>query len=115
MLETIVAVVVPEPLLKETAVAPARPLPARVTLAPAIADAGVKPVSLGSTVKSPPLSVIPPAFVTETLPVVAAMGTVARSDVGERMLNAATTPLNLTAVVPVKVLPVSVTTVPAGP
>jgi hypothetical protein len=48
-------------------------------------------------------------------PVVAPVGTVAVTLVSELTLNVAETPLNVTLVAPVKLVPVIVTEVPTGP
>ena len=58
---------------------------------------------------------MPAGVVTAMGPVVAAPGTVAVSWVSEATVNAALLPLKVTAVAPVKPLPVTVTGVPAGP
>ena len=67
------------------------------------------------TVKFVALVPVPARFVTVILPVVAPVGTVAVIWVAELTVNVAATLLNLTAVVPVKFVPVIVTTVPTGP
>ena len=55
-------------------------------------------------------------MVTEIVPVVAPVGTVAVMDVAETTVNfVATVPWNLTVVAPVKLVPVIVTVVPMGP
>ena len=67
------------------------------------------------TVKSVALVAVPPGVVTVILPVVAPDGTVAVTDVAVLVVNVAVTPLNLTAVTPVRFVPVIVTLVPTGP
>ena len=67
--------------LKLTSVAPRKFVPVRTTLLPALPLVGVKLVIDGgvliSMVKSPTLEPVPPRFVTEIIPVVAAFGTTA--------------------------------------
>ena len=58
---------------------------------------------------------LPAAVRTVTVPLVEPAGTVAVSCVAEPAWNWAVTPLNVTAVVPLRLNPVIVTTVPAGP
>jgi hypothetical protein len=58
---------------------------------------------------------VPPEVVTLSGPVVAAAGTVAWIAAGEVTVNAALTPLNLTAVALAKFVPLIVTTVPMNP
>ena len=65
--------------------------------------------------KSVALVAVPPGVVTVILPVVAPDGTVAVTDVAVLVVNVAVTPLNLTAVTPVRFVPVIVTLVPTGP
>ena len=69
------------------------------------------------TVKSPALVPIPPSnVVIEIFPVVAPNGIVTVAVVAEALkVFSADTPLNLISVMPVKLPPVIVTTVPAGP
>ena len=62
------------------------------------------------------LVAVPPGVVTLSGPVVAPLGTFARIAVSEVTVNlAALTPLNLTAVAPVKFVPLIVTLLPTGP
>ena len=58
---------------KQTALAPAKPLPVRVTLVPTAPEAGVKPASVGAamTLKLTALVAVPPGVVTVTGPLVA--------------------------------------------
>ena len=67
------------------------------------------------TVKSVVLVAVPPGVVTVILPVVAPDGTVAVTEVAVLVVNIAVTPLNLTAVTPVRFVPVIVTLVPTCP
>jgi hypothetical protein len=67
------------------------------------------------TVKLAALVAVPPGVVTEIGPVFAPLGTVAVSAVVETMVNLALEPLNLTAVVPPRFVPVIVTDDPALP
>ena len=99
--------------LKVTEVAPVRFVPVMTTLVPMIPEAGVKLVTVGAgiTVKEAVLAVVPSPLVTLIFPLVAPAGTVALSCVSETMVNAAATPLNVTAVAPVKAEPV-MTTIP---
>src|SRR2546430_12896832 len=68
-----------------------------------------------STVKSDELTAVPPGVVTEIGPVVAPDGTAVVIDVSSCTANDATTPLNLTEVVPVKFMPAIVTEAPPSP
>src|SRR5207245_961400 len=71
---------------------------------------------VSTTVKMLVLVAVPPAVVTLSGPVVAPVGTVSRIVVAEAPVRgAALTPLNVTAVAPVKFVPVIVTMVPSGP
>jgi hypothetical protein len=100
--------------LKLTDVAPRSPEPEIVTVVPVAPVVGVKLVILGKTVKSDPKVVVPPVLVRLIGPLVAALGTVARSCVAETGVTVAATPLNFTDA-PVSVLPVIVTSCPAAP
>jgi len=104
--------------LKVTAVAPVKLVPVIVTTVPAGPPVGVKLVMAGAgvvTVKLVLLVAVPPRVVTRIGPVVAPAGTSARIEVAESTMKAALTVLKATAVAPVKLVPVIVTTVPAGP
>jgi len=69
-----------------------------------------------TTVNMLVLVAVPPGVVTLSGPVVAPVGTVSRIVVAEATVKgAALTPLNVTAVAPVKFVPVIVTMVPSGP
>ena len=61
------------------------------------------------------LVAVPPAVVTVTGPLLAPAGTVAVIRVAELTLNGAATPLNATAVAPLKLVPVTVTDIPTPP
>ena len=67
------------------------------------------------TVKIATLVAVPPGVVTEIVPVVAVVGTVAVTEVAVLVENVAVTPLNLTEVTPVRFVPVMVTLVPTCP
>jgi hypothetical protein len=79
---------------------------------PAPAFAAVK---IAVTAKLPALVAVPPGVVTLTGPVVAPAGTIAWIAVSEATVKVAPTPLNATAVAPVKLVPLIVTLVPTGP
>ena len=66
--------------LKATAVAPVRLVPVIVTALPGGPEFGVKPVIVGAgavTVKVAVLAAVPPGVVTESVPLLAPVGTVA--------------------------------------
>lgn len=68
------------------------------------------------TVKFEALVPVPPEVVTEIGPVFAPLGTVASISVAETTVNCfALVPLNITALAPLKLLPVIFTDVPIGP
>ncbi len=67
------------------------------------------------TVKLVVVLTLPPLVVTFTLPVVAPVGTVAVICESLTTANVAAVPLNVTAVVCVRPVPLMVTTVPTGP
>ena len=67
------------------------------------------------TVKSVALVAVPPGVTTTILPVVALEGTTAVTEVAVFAENVAVTPLNLTAVTPVRFVPVMTTLVPTLP
>ena len=99
-------------------VAPVKPEPAKSTVVPTGPLAGSKVVMTGAavTVNGCVVVTVPPGVVSETTPVVAPVGTVALTDVAETTdREVPVAPLNLTAVVPVRLVPVIVTTVPTGP
>jgi hypothetical protein len=98
----------------ETAVAPVKFVPVIVTAVPTAPLAGAKEVMAGVTVKRVVVTKGPlPAVVTVIGPVVAPAGTVVVIVPEGSTVKAAGTPLNETAVAPVK--PVIVTPVPTGP
>jgi len=103
-------------LLNFTAVAPVKFVPVMVTMVPALALLGEKSVIVGAmtTVNAKALVAVPPGVVTVIGPLVAPAGTVAV--ICEPLtLKAAFVPLNLTAVVPEKFVPLIVTVVPTPP
>jgi len=100
----------------ETALAPVKFVPVIVTPAPTGPRVGVKEVMAGVTVKRVVVTIGPlPGVVTVMGPVVAPAGTVVVIVPEGLTVKVAATPLNETAVAPVKVVPVIVTPVPAGP
>ena len=110
----LVAAVVPN----LTTVAPARSVPVKVTDMPTPPLEGVMLVSVGAatTVKLEPLTPVPPGVVTLMAPVVAPAGTAAVIEVALTTVKLlADRPLNITAVAPVKSVPVRATLVPATP
>src|SRR5205809_6121807 len=89
-----------------------------VTVAPTGPLAGVKLVMVGGgmTVKVVLLAPVPPDVVTLSGPVVAPAGTVAWITVVDVTVKVVVlVPLNLTAVTPVKFVPLMVTFAPTGP
>lgn len=86
-------------------------VPVITTIAPAAALVGTKPVTVGGGRKVKPAKVpVPPGVVTETLPVAPPAATTALICVGEIIIKlAAAVPPKLTAVVPMKFVPVIVT------
>ena len=88
--------------LNLTAVVPVKPLPAIVTIVPTGPLVGDRLVIVRVTPKSDALVAVPTAVVTAIFPVVAPFGTVARIDVAETIVYTAATPLNLTALAPLK-------------
>src|SRR2546426_6635381 len=103
--------------LNVTAVAPVKFVPLIVTLVPTGPLVGVKLVIVGAgtTVKLVVLVAVPPGVVTLSGPVVAPAGTVAWIAVSELTVKLALTPLKVTAVAPVKFVPLSVALLPTGP
>ena len=88
-------------------------VPVIVTVVPLAADVGVKELITGAGINVNPESVaVPPGVVTLTLPLVP-LATTAVMDVALTTLNeVAAVPPKLTAVAPVKLVPVIVTVVP---
>ncbi len=103
--------------LNLTTVALLKFVPLIVTVVPTRPLVGVKPVIVGGkrTVKLLALVAVPPGAVTLSGPVVAPVGTVAWIDVAVVTVNVAEVPLNVTAVAPVKFVPLIVTLVPTSP
>ena len=99
--------------LNETAVAPVKFVPVIVTPVPAGPVAGAKELMAGVIVKRVVVTKGPPGVVMVMGPVVAPVGTVVVIVPEASTVKAAATPLNETAVAPVK--PVIVTPVPEGP
>ena len=102
---------------KLTAVAPVRFVPVIVTVAPLPADVGVNEliVGRGMVYINPAIVPVPPGAVTAIFPV-APEATMALITVSENTLKKlAGVPPKLTAVAPVKFLPVIVTVVPLVP
>jgi hypothetical protein len=117
-----VVVIVPELLTvkeaalppNETAVAPVKFVPEIVTPDPTAPKVGAKEVMAGVIVKRVVVTIDPlPGVVTEIGPVVAPAGTVVVIVPEGSTVKADATPLNETAVAPVK--PLIVTLVPTGP
>jgi hypothetical protein len=89
--------------LNFTCVAPVRAAPLMTTLAPTTPDTGLEPLIVGGTVtvKAPGLVPVPAAVVTETLPVVTPLGTVAVIELSVQLVIAlAAVPLNDTVFEP---------------
>lgn len=99
-----------------TAVAPIKFVPVIVIVAPAITPLGVKDIIVGAAIKTnPALVAMPPGVVTVTVPEVPA-ATTAVMLVAETTLNdAAAAPPKLTAVAPVKFVPIIVIVAPVPP
>ena len=102
---------------KATAVAPVKSAPLIVTLVPSGPPAGVKFAIVGgfTTVKLVALVAVPPGVVTLGGPVVAPTGTGASIAVSEVIVKLVALPLNVTAVAPVKLVPLIDTLAPTGP
>jgi hypothetical protein len=113
--------VLEETPLNVTLVAPVRFVPVMVTDVPTGPLVGVNEVIVGVaavvvTVKLWELQSVPPGVVTQIFPVVAPVGTVAVIWVDEPPVKlVADVPPNVTAVAPVRFVPVIVTIVPTGP
>lgn len=104
--------------LNFTAVAPEKFMPVMVTTVPVWPLVGVKEVIVGkeTTVKLVALLAVPPGVVTLILPVVAPTGTMAFNAVAEILVIVVdATPLNFTALAPVKLVPIRVTVDPTRP
>lgn len=104
--------------LNETAVAPIRFVPLIVTEVPACPLVGAKEETVGAeaevTVKEAVEVAVPPAVVTENLPVLAPFGT-ARVILLPLTAKDVAAPFSVTFVAPVRFAPVMVTLVPGGP
>jgi hypothetical protein len=102
-----------------TAVAPVKAVPVIVTAVPVLPLVGENEEIVGAgtvTVKFVALVAVPPGVVTVILPVVAPVGTFVSIRVPWVFtVNEALTPLNRTAVAPLKPLPLILTEVPTGP
>jgi hypothetical protein len=102
--------------LNVTCVAPVKLIPVTVTLVPTDPLLGVKELTCGCPVKVLPDEPLPDVFVTLIGPLTPPPGTTAVNCVSDApRKNPAGMPLKLTPVVPVKLAPVTVTVVPAGP
>jgi len=100
---------------KLTAVAPVKLAPVIVTLPPDAANVGVNEVMVGSDIANPANVAVPLGVVTETAPLVPVAATTAVMVVALATLNeAAAVPPKLTAVAPVKLVPVMVTVAPTA-
>jgi hypothetical protein len=98
--------------LNFTSAVPEKPVPLIVTCVPTGPDSGANVDNVGSTVKSSALSPVPAGPVTEIGPNDAAAGTVALTWFADTTVYVAGTPLNSTAVEPVKLLPLIVICAP---
>ena len=104
--------------LNFTAVAPVKAVPVSITAVPTRPLVGFRDVMAGAgevTEKDVALVAVPPGVVTARVPVVAPAGTTVLIDVSELTVKRAVVPLKLTAEVPVRSVPVSVTAVPTTP
>ena len=102
---------------KLTLLVAVKPLPVMVTTVPTGPLVGVKEVITGTTVttKLDELVAVPAGLVTWIAPDCAPVGTVAVICVLEFTVKLAAVPAKVTAVVPVKLLPVMATLAPTGP
>jgi hypothetical protein len=102
---------------KSTSVAPVNSVPVIVTGVPSVPLVGSNDVIVGApvTVKSVALVPVPFGFVAVIGPVVASAGTTAVIRVAEFTVKSATTALNSTDVVPLKLVPVMTTDEPTLP
>jgi hypothetical protein len=107
--------------LNVTDVAPVKFAPTMTTDAPTRPITGENDEMIGAfavlvvTVKLAELVAVPPGVVTLIAPVDAPLGTAAVIDVAELTVKLALVPLNFTAVVPVRFVPLIVTDVPTVP
>ena len=96
--------------------APVKFVPVRIMVSLAAPLVGVKLVMVGAGVKLLALVAVPPGVVTEMVPVVAPVGTATVIwEIAFTVKLPALVPLNLTAVTPVKLVPVRITEVPTAP
>ncbi len=101
---------------KLTAVAPVKLVPVIVTVIPLMPLVGVKEVIVGARIKiKPGLVVVPTGVVTETFPEDPDATTAVMLVVDTTVNDAAAVPPKLTAVAPVKLVPVIVTIMPLVP
>src|SRR5205814_8803987 len=121
---TVAVIAVAEPTVKlalvplnSTALAPVKLVPLIVTLVPTGPLPGVKLVIVGEwmSVEQGALLAVPPGVVTLIGPLVCPAGTVAVIAVAELTVKLALTPLNSTAVAPLKLLPLILPLVPSTP
>ena len=103
--------------LNATVVAPLKPDPLIVTAVPTSPLAGDRPEMVGglSTVNALALVAVPPGVVTLSGPLVAPAGTEVWITVSDDTVKVAPTPLNVTAVAPLKLVPLMVTLAPIAP
>ena len=99
---------------KLTAVAPVKFVPVIVTVAPDAAKVGVKDVMVGTATAKPGNVAVPMGVVTDTLPLLPAATTAVILVLLATINDAAAVPPNLTAVAPVKLVPVLVTLAPTA-
>jgi hypothetical protein len=97
---------------KLTAVAPVKLVPVMVIVAPTTEEVGVKVVMVGPAIVNPANVAVPPGVVTDMLPVEPAATTAVMLVELATLNEAAAVPPKLTAVAPVKFVPVIVTVVP---
>ena len=118
MLVAVAAVTVARVAPKKTMLLAAvvlKPLPVSVTASPGLADAGLKEVMTGGEKKVNPLRLaVPPGVVTETEPDAPVPTTAVMVVAFTTEKEEAAVPPKLTAVVPIKLLPLMVMVVP-GP
>ena len=102
--------------LNAALVTPLKPEPATFTAEHSAPLVGLSPVMTGSTVNAAVLVAVPPPVTMEMGPVVAPLGTVVVICVSLSTVKVVwSTPLNATAVAPVKYVPVITTVVPSMP
>jgi hypothetical protein len=103
--------------LKSTPVAPKKFAPEITTSVPTGPLVGTNAPTKGArvTVKLPGLDPVPAAVLTDTGPVLAPAGTIARISSADTTSNSAFTPLKRTATAPDSFVPTTVTSVPTAP